>query len=262
MLRIEEGSFDMGSPGGEIGRANDEDLHTVELSRAYCLGTYEVRRSDWSAWMHYQAGYFDDCGDDCPIESVSWHEAAAFANAISDAEPVERCYDCEGSGWNIRCEAAMDPYTCRGYRLPTEAEWERAARAGDDSAFPEDGELRDGDHESCRDDIELTNGTALSDFAWWCGLDDSGTHPAGHLAPNPWGLHDMRGNVYEWCHDGYDDYGAVKIDPLGPDTASRRVLRGGSFAVNGGSLRSAKRHSADPDSGMYIYGFRLARSVD
>jgi formylglycine-generating enzyme required for sulfatase activity len=263
MVEIPAGSFWMGSPEDEEGRGDDEDLHRVTLTHRYCLATTEVRYQDWDAWMDQSVGYFDDCGEDCPIESVSWHQAAAFTNVLSDEEGLERCYECEGSGWSLECSPAQDdPYTCRGYRLPTEAEWERAARAGGDDAFPEGGEIRSGEAYLCREDLTLSDGEALGDQAWWCGNAPHGIEPTAWKDANPWGLHDMRGNVYEWCHDGYDDYEGDATDPSGPRHAERRVLRGGSFAVDAADLRAAARSSADPDSHLYIHGFRVARSLD
>ncbi len=261
MVQIPSGTFLMGSPEAEVGRGNDEALHYVTLSRDYCIGSIEITRADWDEVVGSSAGYFTECGETCPIESIDWHQAAYFTNKLSGEAKLEECYDCVGAGSAVECTSPQDPYTCDGYRLPTEAEWERAARAQSDNAFPEGGELKEDHHEGCDPETELTNGVQVSEFSWWCGHDDSSTHLTGVLDDNPFGLHDMRGNVYEWCHDWYDEYDGDSEDPSGPSHARYRVLRGGSFAVSAGSLRSAFRHKAGPDTSSYVYGFRIARTL-
>ena len=262
MVRIESGTFTMGSDSEETGRSKDEETHQVQLRHAYCLGVHEVRRSEWQRWMSYQAGYFTECDETCPQESISWHEAASFANALSDPEHAEHCYTCEGYEDDVTCTPAQDPYTCTGYRLPTEAEWEHAARAGSSTSFPDGGDLHAGTSTSCDPELELTDGTPISSFAWWCGNDDDTIRPSGDLDANPWGLFDMHGNVWEWCHDGYRAYSGDEIDPTGSMSADDKVIRGGSFASYGRGLRCAERESQPATTGHYILGFRVARSAD
>ena len=162
--------------------------------------------------------------EDLPIVSVSWEEEVAFCRALS-ALPAER-------------------RAGRVYRLPTEAEWEYACRAGTTTAY------------SFGDDESL-----LGDFAWFNDNSWSQTHPVGQKQPNGWGLYDMHGNVWEWCSDWSGDYGAVAAtDPQGPAQGSRRVLRGGCWNSTAGYCPSAHRHLYDPSIPSVFHGFRLALS--
>ena len=261
MIEITAGTFKMGSPGSEVGHQSDEDLHDVTLSGDYEIGRYEVTQAEFEQHVGYDPSSFS--GGDRPVESVNWYEAAAFANAVSDAAGLQRCYDCSGDGTTVQCEPDGNPYDCDGYRLPTEAEWEYAARGGlAERAFPNGGGLvSSGDETDCDGDLELDNGDVLDDEAWYCGNADSETHTVGALDANGYGLHDMSGNVWEWCHDWYDDYGGDVTDPYGPSTGSRRVHRGGSWNHYPGGARVANRYGSDPGYRYYSLGFRLARSL-
>jgi formylglycine-generating enzyme required for sulfatase activity len=230
VVRVRAGSFTMGSQNSEDGRDADEAQHQVTLTRDFWLGATEVTQAQWRAMLGSNPSRFDDC-DACPVESVSWDDAVAYLNALSDREGLGRCYD----GANFRGVG------CEGYRLPTEAEWEYAARAG--TTGPRYGDL--------------------DAIAWH--FDNSGgeTHPVGQKQPNAWGLHDMLGNVSEWLHDWYGSYpsGAVS-DPQGPVGGANRVSRGGGWGSGAGSLRAAARGSGTPGVRDYGFlGFRLSRSV-
>ncbi len=237
---IAPGTFTMGSPTSEEGRWNDESQHQVTLTRGFYLQAHEVTQGEWVEVMGENPSGFPDCGDRCPVERVSWEDAVLYANALSRSEGLSECY---GSAGSVRDGGTV--YDCEGYRLPTEAEWEYAARAGTSGA-------RYG---------------ALNSIAWHADNSGGSTHPVGsHRSPNAWGLHDMLGNVYEWTHDVFESYGGRVTDPSGPSTDSFRVLRGGSwdtvaieYPLDG--VRAARRWRNNPAFRSNTVGFRLARSA-
>ena len=246
---VEAGSFEMGSPEEEAGRDGDEHQHEVRLSRGYWLGKYEVTQGEWEAVMGSTPSSFKGCGARCPVETVSWEDAQEFIGNLNEDE--------SGRGYQ--------------YRLPTEAEWEYAARAGTRGATPE-GELRI---------LGQRNAPVLDGQAWYggnsgvgyagaydCGdwegrqqgSERCGPHPVGEKGANGWGLQDMLGNVAEWVGDWHGEYPAGAVtDPRGPATGSARVNRGGSWYHNARRVRSARRGSGSPGHRNIGLGFRLVR---
>lgn len=226
---IPSGTFKMGSPANEVGRINIksvdiEALHEVTISKPFFMQTTEVTQGQWRRVMGDNPSSFGSCGDDCPVEKVSWEDVQKFIKKLNSMEGTDK------------------------YRLPTEAQWEYAARAGSATRF------YTGDSEE-----------DLSRAGWYGSFDGSGnsggkTHPVGQKIPNAWGLYDMHGNVWEWVTDWMGAYpsGSV-IDPVGPSTGSPRVARGGSYISYAKHCRSANRLLCVPGLSIYDLGFRLIR---
>ncbi|MCB9734090.1 MAG: formylglycine-generating enzyme family protein [Deltaproteobacteria bacterium] len=275
MVLVPAGTFTMGSPSGELGRWPDEVRHAVTLTRSVLMQESEVTQGQWKALSGgvnpacFQAMGATTCSaananDAAPVERVSWYSALGYANALSDAEGLPSCYTLVGcadtaNGWKNGVHwgctgATFAGLDCAGYRLPTESEWEYAARAGTTTA------TYAGDLSGTLSDCSTPEG-ALDGVAWWrCNSSDR-TWPVAQKAANAWGLYDMLGNVGEWTWDWYGDYPGATTDPLGPDAGSYRVVRGGSWVVDD-SVRAASRGYESPStSGFSHQGFRLCRTA-
>lgn len=252
-VRVVAGTFTIGSPIGELGRGRNESQHDVTLTHDFLIQATEVTQSQFEGAMGYNPSLHSDCPD-CPVEQVRWHEAAAYCNEISDGAGHARCYECTGIDEDVECEPSGSyptPYDCLGYRLPTEAEWEYAARAGSRTATY-NGDL---DNDRCR-------GVVLNPIAWYCGNAEGATHAVGTRDPNAWSLYDMLGNVWEWCHDWYGTYpGGSVTDPWGPSTGSMRIMRGGSWVTDAVAARAASRMHNAPGYFIRDIGFRVARTL-
>ena len=228
----------------EEGRFNDESQHSVTITRAYCMKETEVTQGEWQAVMASNPSSFIDCGENCPVEQVSWDDAVFYANALSRREGLPECY----------AGSTFTGLGCRGYRLPTEAEWEYAARAGTTR-----GDLLPTEWEWKWAGMKGATYGKLADVAWY--RDNAhGTNPVRQKLPNAWGLYDMLGNVWEWTGDWYDTYPGTVTDPTGPALGSGRVFRGGSYYGHARCARTANRRHDTPDIRVSSLGFRLARS--
>jgi formylglycine-generating enzyme required for sulfatase activity len=239
-VRLSGGEFTMGSPDGEPGRDDDEGpRHRVRLS-TYEIAVTEVTQAQYRAVIGTNpSDCRGGCGDDLPVQAVSWNDAVAFLNALSEREGRAPCYKVEG-----RTVTWADP-RCAGYRLPTEAEWEYAARAGTTTAWGFGADPRD-----------------LDRHAWTASNAEGRVHPVGALRVNAWGLADVHGNVWEWSWDWYGAFGNLSLsDPSGPDKGDSRVLRGGSFKYTPEDSRSANRSGNWPELRLRYYGFRCVRGV-
>ena len=220
---IPSGTFTMGSPEGEPGRYSDETQHQVTLTQSYYMQTTEVTQGQWQTVMGSNPSFYSSCGSDCPVESVSWNDAQTFITALN----------------------ALGEGT---YRLPTEAEWEYAARAGSTTAFANGG----------ISGMDCSYDANLDAMGWYCYNSGSTTHPVAQKQANAWGLYDMHGNVWEWCSDWYGSYPAGSVvDPTGPSTGTGRVLRGGGWSNNAQRCRSASRGDLGPSYWYANVGFRL-----
>ena len=240
-VTILPGSFTMGSIG-PFANYDEIPAHAVTLTRAFALAATEVTQSQWQNLMGNNPSAFGGCTE-CPVEEVSWFEALAYCNALSEQGGYAPCFDSSGD-----VIGGATVYECEGYRLPTEAEWEYAYRAG--TTTP----LYCGDNASCVDSI-----------GWHKSNSGDKPHPFGEKTANAWGLYDMGGNVWEWVWDRYgDDYyeSSPPSDPTGPTVGSHRGNRGGGFHLSAGFLRAAFRGSDAPGSRGYNLGFRPARSLN
>ncbi len=256
-IEVAPGELTMGSPPSEVGRAEEpplETVHRVNLTAAFEVLSVETTRELVALALPELADEPAEGEEDLPAE-LSWHEAAALTNALSQASQLQLCYLCEravGSG-DIACEAAVTPVSeCRGYRLPTEAEWEHVARAGTTGA------TYNGDLEGGREGCESPNPT-LDPIGWFCGNTEA-PQPVGELPPNPWGLHDVLGNAAEWVHEsGEDDLGPGEAtDPEGELVPGRRLARGGGWQSPASALRAAARSRRGDDAAA---GLRPVRTL-
>ena len=220
-VRILPGIFSMGSRPDELERHGDEDpVRQVTISKDYYLGKYEVTQEQWLALMGHNPSIFTDRADwgKHPVDNVSWNDCQSFITKLNTL------------GLGI-------------FRLPTEAEWEYACRAGMSTRFywgtdPKNQEL----HEN----------------AWGFSRAEGRSHPVGLKKPNNWGLFDMSGNVWEWCSDWRGNYMASDtLDPKGPASGTRKIYRGGSWFNEPAALRSSNRHGHPPDTRWTNAGLRL-----
>jgi len=223
------GGFLMGSPPDEYGHENWERQHQVTLTKGFYMQKTEVTQKQWETVMGDNPSHFLNCGDDCPVEQVSWHDAQEFIKKLNQMENTKK------------------------YRLPTEAEWEYACRAGTNTAFS-NGTIT---KENCG------YNPYLDAAGWYYRNSEKGTHTVAQKQANPWGLHDMHGNVWEWCQDWEKKYPFhPATDPTGPPTGLARIRRGGSWNHYPLFCRSAYRSWLDPDKKTPHVGFRLARSLE
>lgn len=214
MKWVPPGTFTMGSPPSEPGRYRDESAHPVTLTRGFWMMESELTQGAWSAVMGSNASSPASCGADCPVTDVSWDDAQAFAKRAAERDGVT-------------------------YRLATEAEWERAARGGEDHLYA---------------------GSDSAEAVGW--VAGGGLHPVCKLARNGYGLCDMTGNVWEWVADWYGPYAtAGSTDPVGAATGSMRVLRGGGTLVARRNLRVARRDETISSARSPFIGFRLVRGA-
>ena len=252
MIRLPATTFDMGCTEGQLHCSGDDaPVMPVTLTHDYYLGQTEVTQGEYKEVMGDYApdfplypSSFADCGTNCPTESVNWHIAAHYTNALSAKAGLSACYTCGETGNEVVCLVAEDPYLCEGYRLPTEAEWEAAARCGEDLPF--------------------AGSESLDEVGWYSSNSGSKTHPVAQKPANGCGLYDMTGNVWEWTQDRYSgNYYTLdgRTDPAGPETGSTHVYRGGCWDVAAQASGVSGRGNAAPSFAHHSIGFRVARTV-
>lgn len=229
MVRIEPGTFLMGSPDDEVGRYLDKETPQTEntLTQVYWISKYEVTQGEFEALMGFNPSRFRILEDpQLPVESVTWFSALEYCQKLTQNE--------RETG---RLTEAFE------YRLPTEAEWAYATRAGTTTRF------------SYGDDPFYE---ALHEHAWYKGNSRLQPHPVGEKAPNPWGLYDVHGNVFEWCMDWFDNLpGGSLTDSWGPEDGYDRVVRGGYWDSSPAFCRSALRVHHPPEARLAFIGFRI-----
>ncbi len=236
-IYIPPGTFMMGSPPDEPGRDNDEYQRKVTLTKGFYIQTTEVTQKQWRKIMWSNPSHFSNsCGKECPVENVSWEDVQRYIRKLNKKENTDK------------------------YRLPTEAEWEYACRAGSNTAYA-NGDISG---TKCGHDPNLDN------MGWYCGNSDRSTHPVAQKKANAWGLYDMHGNVWELCQDKsggsldnmmtQGNIVSGEIDPIGT-SGSLRISRGGSWRNGAEGCRAADRSIDSPSRKFRVLGFRLVKDL-
>jgi formylglycine-generating enzyme required for sulfatase activity/serine/threonine protein kinase/Flp pilus assembly protein TadD len=226
LVLLPAGEFQMGSPASDRdASSNEKPQHRVRITKPFYMGVYEVTQGEYERVMGTNPSNFKESGSSAPVETVSWYDAQEFCKKLS-SRPEE-----QAAG--------------RVYRLPTEAEWEYACRAGSTTKYTF------GDSEA-----------ELGQYAWFAGNSERKTHPVGQKKPNAWGLYDLHGNVWEWCQEWDGSYAAGSVsDPSGPSSGSDGVVgRGGGWRFRPWDCRSSFRFRFSPEFALFYLGFRVARS--
>jgi formylglycine-generating enzyme required for sulfatase activity len=242
MVFVKGGTFQMGSNDGY---SNEKPVHSITVDD-FLMGRYQVTQKEWTEVMGSNPSLFK--GDYKPVESVSWYDAVEFCNKKSELEGLQKCYS--GEGEDIACD-----FSKNGYRLPTEAEWEYAARGGN---LANGLDLRNGN----KTYYKYSGSNTIDDVAWYSCNSGNKTHPVGRKQANELGIYDMSGNVCEWCYDRYVPYYNDSYIKQRSSLSSRtRINKGGAWIFDANNCRVAFRDSDYPDDSFDLIGFRLVRSA-
>lgn len=245
-IRINSGTFEMGKQT----EFSENPVRVVSISTPFHITETEITQKQWSDIYGHNPSWFK--GDNLPVETVSWYEALEFCNSLSIRSGLEPCYTFLSDD-SVQCD-----FLRNGYRLPTEMEWEYAARAG------AKWDTHNGNISSTIDGC-LPLDPALDKLAWYCGNAEFTTHEVAEKQPNQWGLYDMLGNVQEWCWDWYDAYYYAEsplTDARGPSTGTHKSCRGGSWYNQVFLSRLSARLFYRPSNRTNIIGFRIVRKAE
>jgi len=273
LIKAQNARFQMGS---DEGFPDEQPVHTVSFTYEYWMDTVEVSQGEYHSLMvisypdyldpTWQATY--GAGDDYPAYSVYWGDAALYCNARSRQDGLDSVYTYTSiigvPGCLCQLENVVADYSKNGYRLPTEAEWEFACRAGANTDFFW-GKDCDPYPATTADSLEVDSYCVWYRNSWECGTGYAGygTHPVGTKTANAYGLYDMAGNVYEWCNDWYGSYSSGSAtDPTGPSSGTWHAIRGGSWGNYAYYLRSSNRTFSCPGYEYYFLGFRCVRIAE
>jgi formylglycine-generating enzyme required for sulfatase activity len=241
---LDGGAFTMGSPANEPRRAGNETAHQVTVSSFY-IGKYEVTQAEYQELMGANPSLFK--GENLPVEQVNWFNAVAYCNRLSERDELKPAYAIAGQ--NVTWDK-----TANGYRLPTEAEWEYACRAGTSTPFSTGNNITS-DQANFNGTLPYNNNSRTA--------YRQRTAPVGSFAPNSFGAYDMHGNVAEWCWDWHGEYArGEQTNPAGAASGGYRIFRGGGWNHSADFLRSARRSALAPSERGYFLGFRLVRNVE
>ncbi len=251
LVEVTAGTFNRGQDKSVPGFFSGHPVHEVTITRDYFIGAAEITQHQFLAIMGLDRSSWTDCGKDCPADNISWFDAVDALNALSRYRGLQECYS--GTG-DDRVFAGLD---CTGYRLPTEAEWEYAARAGTATSFHTGDLTIDDDMMGC-DVVD----PALDMAGWYCANSEMEPHPVKGKAANAWGLYDTHGNMWEWVHDRWDPYTAdAKTDPLGGTTGNIYMRRGGAYRTTPGRTMTAHRVRDGAPAGRHVcLGLRVVRT--
>ena len=240
LVLIPAGPFSLGNTGSYEGEYDEKPPVTIIISKPFYISKYEITQQQYKAVMGNNPSEFK--GDNLPVEQVSWYDALNFCNALSQSEGLTPCYTINGT-------KVTSDFEANGYRLPTEAEWEYAAKAGTKTDFYS-GKLT----YSGNSPIDPN----LDKIAWYSANSSNTTHPVGQKTPNAFGLYDMSGNVWEWCWDRYAEYPSKETkDYQGPEIGTYRVYRGGGWRNLAWYCRSTNRDRNYLDDKNNSLGFRV-----